>query len=41
MRREPSLRVEGRLARKKVLLAAIVATFLAWVLFRLVAGFST
>jgi hypothetical protein len=41
MRREPALRVEGRLARRKVLLAAIVATFLAWVLFRLVAGFST
>jgi hypothetical protein len=40
IRREPTLRVEGRLARRKVLLAAIVATFLAWVLFRLVAGFS-
>lgn len=39
-RREPVLRVEGRLARRKVLLAAIVATFLAWILFRLVAGFS-
>ena len=39
-RREPVLRVEGRLARRKVLLAAIVATFLAWLLFRLVAGFS-
>ena len=39
-RREPVLRVEGRLARRKVLLAAIVAIFLAWLLFRLVAGFS-
>jgi len=39
-RREPVLRVEGRLARRKVLLAGVVAAFLAWVLFRLVAGWS-
>ena len=39
-RREPVLKVEGRLARRKVLLAAVVAAALAWILFRLMAGFS-
>ena len=39
-RREPTLKVEGRLARRKVLLAAAVAGALAWILFRLMAGFS-
>lgn len=39
-RREPVLKVEGRLARRKVLLAAAVAGALAWILFRLVAGWS-
>mgnify|MGYP006272172617 CR=1 FL=1 len=39
-RREPVLKVEGRLARRKVLLAAAVAGALAWILFRLMAGFS-
>jgi len=39
-RREPALKVEGRLARRKVLLAAAVAGALAWILFRLMAGFS-
>lgn len=39
-RREPVLRVEGRLARRKVLLAAVVAGALAWILFRLVAGWT-
>jgi len=39
-RREPALRVEGRLARRKVLLAAAVAGALAWILFRLVASWS-
>jgi len=39
-RREPSLKVEGRLARRKVLLAAAVAGALAWILFRLVASWS-
>lgn len=40
LRREPVLKVEGRLARRKVLLAAAVAGALAWILFRLVAGWS-
>ena len=39
-RREPVLKVEGRLARRKVLLAAVAAAALAWILFRLMAGFS-
>lgn len=39
-RREPVLKVEGRLARRKVLLAAAVASALAWILFRLVASWS-
>lgn len=39
-RREPVLKVEGRLARRKVLLAAAIAGALAWVLFRLVAGWA-
>ena len=39
-RREPILKVEGRLARRKVFLAAVMAALLAWVLFRLVAGWS-
>ena len=39
-RREPVLKVEGRLARRKVLLAAAVAGALAWILFRLVVGWS-
>ena len=39
-RREPVLKVEGRLARRKVLLAATVAGALAWILFRLVANWS-
>ena len=39
-RREPVLKVEGRLARRKVLLAAAVAGTLAWILFRLVANWS-
>jgi hypothetical protein len=39
-RREPVLKVEGRLARRKVLLAAVVAGALAWILFRLVANWS-
>ena len=39
-RREPVLKVEGRLARRKVLLAAAAAVALAWILFRLVAGWS-
>jgi hypothetical protein len=38
--REPVLRVEGRLARRKVFFAALVAAALAWILFRLMAGFS-
>jgi hypothetical protein len=37
-RREPVLKVEGRLARRKVLLAAAVAAALAYVLFRIVIG---
>lgn len=40
-RREPVLRVEGRLARRKVLLAATLAALLAYILFRLVAGWSS
>lgn len=40
-RREPVLKVEGRLARRKVLFAAAVAGALAWILFRLVASWST
>ena len=40
-RREPVLKVEGRLARRKVLLAAAVAGALAWILFRLVANWTT
>ena len=39
-RREPTLKVEGRLARRKVLLAAAVAATLAYILFRLVAGWT-
>jgi len=39
-RREPVLKVEGRLARRKVLLAAVAAAALAWILFRLMAGFA-
>lgn len=39
-RREPVLKVEGRLARRKVLLAATAAGALAWILFRLVANWS-
>jgi len=39
-RREPVLKVEGRLARRKVLLAASVAAALAYILFRLVAGWT-
>ena len=39
-RREPVLKVEGRLARRKVLLAAAVAGVLAWILFRLMAGWA-
>lgn len=39
-RREPVLKVEGRLARRKVILAAAVAGALAWILFRLVANWS-
>jgi hypothetical protein len=39
-RREPVLKVEGRLARRKVLLAATVAAALAYILFRLVANWS-
>jgi len=41
VRREPTLKVEGRLARRKVLLAAVAAVALAWILFRLMAGFSS
>lgn len=37
---EPVLLVEGRLARRKVLLAAGVAAALAWILFRLVTSWS-
>jgi len=40
VRREPVLKVEGRLARRKVLLAAAMAGALAWILFRLVANWS-
>ena len=40
-RREPALKVEGRLARRKVLFAAAVAGALAWILFRLVAGWTS
>jgi len=40
IRREPVLKVEGRLARRKVLLAASVASALAYILFRLVAGWT-
>jgi len=40
IRREPVLKVEGRLARRKVLFAAAVAGALAWILFRLVANWS-
>ena len=40
VRREPFLKVEARLARRKVLLAATVAGALAWILFRLVANWS-
>ena len=39
-RREPVLKVEGRLARRKVLLAAAMAGALTWILFRLVANWS-
>jgi len=39
-RREPVLKVEGRLARRNVLFAAAVAGALAWILFRLVASWS-
>jgi len=39
-RREPTLKVEGRLARRKVLLAAAVAAVLAWILFRLMASWA-
>ena len=39
-RREPVLKVEGRLARRKVLLAAAVAGILGWILFRLMAGWA-
>ena len=40
-RRDPVLKVEGRLARRKVLFAAAVAGALAWILFRLVAGWTS
>ena len=40
IRREPVLKVEGRLARRNVLFAALAAAALAWILFRLMAGFN-
>ena len=40
LRREPVLKVEGRLARRKVFLAAALAGALAWILFRLVTNWS-
>jgi len=41
VRREPVLKVEGRLARRNVFLAALVAAVLALILFRLMAGFTS
>ena len=34
----PSLQVESRLARRKVILAVTISLLLAWVLFKLVSG---
>jgi len=39
-RHTPVLLVESRLARRKVVFAAAAALILAWILFRLVAGWS-
>ena len=39
-RHNPVLLVESRLARRKVVFAAAAALVLAWILFRLVAGWS-
>jgi hypothetical protein len=39
--RPPALLVEGRHARRKVIFAALLSVLLAWVLFRLMAGWAT
>jgi len=38
VKQAPTLLVESRLARRKVIIAAIISLMLAWVLFRLVSG---
>ena len=38
VKQAPTLLVESRLARRKVIIAAIISMMLAWVLFRLVSG---
>lgn len=38
IKRDPILKVEGRLARRKVLLAAGLAALLAWILYRLLSS---
>ena len=38
VKQAPTLLVESRLARRKVIVAAIISLMLAWVLFRLVSG---
>jgi hypothetical protein len=39
--RTPVLLVEGRHARRKVIVAVLLSVLLAWVLFRLMAGWAT
>gem|GEM_PF-730473 len=38
VKQPPSLLVESRMARRKVMIAATISLVLAWILFRLVAG---
>ena len=38
IKQAPSLQVESRLARRKVILAATISLLLAWILFKLVSG---
>ena len=38
VKQTPTLLIESRMARRKVIIAATISLLLAWILFRLVAG---
>jgi hypothetical protein len=38
VKQAPTLLIESRMARRKVIIAATISLLLAWILFRLVAG---